>query len=150
MFVCYGNICRSPSGEIILRDMVAKKGCEEEFVISSAATSAEEIRNGVGNPMYRPMVRELESHGYTVGDKRAVQLQLSDYDKYDLFIGMDGENIKNMKRILGGDPEGKVCRMMDFTDRGGDVADPWYTRDFGAAYRDIRDGCEGLLRKLGK
>ena len=145
MFVCYGNICRSPSAEIIFRDMVEKAGLSDRFVIASSATSTEEIWNGVGNPVYGPMARELESHGYTVGDKRAVQLQRSDYDKYDMFIGMDSSNIRNMKRMLGGDPEGKIRRMMDFTDRGGDVSDPWYSRDFAAAFRDICDGCRGLF-----
>lgn len=145
MFVCYGNICRSPSAEIILRDMVKKHGLEKEFEISSSATSTEEIWNGVGNPVYPPMAKELERHGLSAGDKRAVQLSRSDYDKYDLFIGMDSSNIRNMYRILGGDAEGKIRRLMEYTDRGGDVEDPWYTRDFAAAYDDISEGCKGLL-----
>lgn len=148
MFVCYGNICRSPSAEIILRDMVEKRGLSDRFVIASSATSTEEIRNGVGNPVYPHMAKVLEGHGYDVGDKRAVQLKASDYGKYDLFIGMDSDNIRNMRRILGGDPEGKVRRLMEFTDRGGDVADPWYSRNFEAAYRDIYDGCVGILEEV--
>ena len=148
MFVCYGNICRSPSAEIIFRHMVEKRGLSDSFVIASSATSTEEIRNGVGNPVYPPMAKVLEGHGYVVGDKRAVQLKAADYDKYDLFIGMDSDNIRNMKRILGGDPEGKVRRLMDYTDCGGDVADPWYSRDFEAAFRDVYDGCAGLLEVL--
>ena len=148
MFVCYGNICRSPSAEIILRDMVEKRGRSEHFVIASSATSTEEIWNGVGNPVYPHMAKVLERHGYDVGDKRAVQLKASDYGKYDLFIGMDSDNIRNMRRILGGDPEGKVRRLMEFTDRSGDVADPWYSRDFEAAYRDIYDGCVGILEEV--
>ncbi|MBE6708512.1 MAG: low molecular weight phosphotyrosine protein phosphatase [Ruminococcaceae bacterium] len=145
MFVCYGNICRSPSAEIIFRDMVKKRSIEGDFVIASSATSTEEIWNGVGNPMYPPMVKELERHGYSVGDKRAVQLTYEDYEKYDLFIGMDSSNIRDMHRILKGDPDGKIHRLMDYTSRGGDVADPWYSRDFTAAYLDIYDGCAGLL-----
>lgn len=148
MFVCYGNICRSPSAEVILRDMVKKRGLDNEFVISSSATSTEEIWNGIGNPVYPPMADELERHGLSAGDKRAVQLKKSDYDSYDLFIGMDSSNIRNMHRILGGDPEGKVHKLMEYTDRGGDVADPWYSRDFGAAFRDIYDGCMGLLDRI--
>lgn len=148
MFVCYGNICRSPSAEIILRDMVKKRGVENEFVIASSATSTEEIWNGVGNPVYPPMADELSRHGLSAGDKRAVQLKKSDYDSYDLFIGMDSSNIRNMHRILGGDPEGKVHKLMEYTSRGGDVADPWYSRDFGAAFRDIYDGCVGLLNSI--
>lgn len=148
MFVCYGNICRSPSAEIIFRDMVKKRGLEKDFMIASSATSTEEIWNGVGNPVYPPMAKELESHGYSVGGKRAVQLTLADYDKYDLFIGMDSSNIRDMSRMLKGDPDGKIHRLMEYTDRGGDVADPWYSRDFGAAFRDIYDGCAGLLESF--
>jgi len=148
MFVCYGNICRSPSAEIILRDMVEKRGLSAKFVIASSATSTEEIRNGIGNLLYPPMAKELERHGMSVGDKRAVQLRRDDYNKYDLFIGMDSDNIRNMRRILGGDPEGKIHRLMEYTDRLGDVEDPWYSRDFRAAYDDIFDGCAGLLREL--
>ena len=148
MFVCYGNICRSPSAEIIFRDMVEKVGIADKFLIASSATSTEEIWDGVGNPVYPPMAKELERHGLSVGDRRAVQLQRSDYDKYDLFIGMDSANIRNMHRILGGDPDGKIRKMMDYTGRGGDVSDPWYSRDFAAAYRDIYDGCCGLFEEL--
>ena len=148
MFVCYGNICRSPSAEIIFRDMVKKRGIEKDFTIASSATSTEEIWNGVGNPVYPPMVKELERHGYSAGEKRAVQLTFADYDKYDLFIGMDSSNIRDMHRILRGDPDGKIHRLMEYTVRGGDVADPWYSRDFGAAFRDIYDGCAGLLENL--
>lgn len=148
MFVCYGNICRSPSAEMIFRDMVEKRGLSDSFVIASSATSTEEIWNGVGNPVYPPMAKVLEGHGYVMGDKRAVQLKAEDYDRYDLFIGMDSSNIRNMRRILRSDPEGKVRRLMDYTDRGGDVADPWYSRDFEAAFRDIYDGCTGLLGEI--
>ncbi len=145
MFVCHGNICRSPMAEFIFKDMAEKAGLAERFAVSSSATSTEEIRNGVGNPVYPPAKRELALHGLTCEGKRAVQLTRADYDKYDLFIGMDSANIRNMHRILGGDPEGKIRKLMDYTRRGGDVADPWYTDRFDVTYRDIEDGCRGLL-----
>ena len=150
LFVCHGNICRSPMAEFIFGDMIAKRGLENEFYIASSATSTEEIFHGVGNPVYPPARRELERHGIGCDGKRAVQLQRSDYEKYDLLIGMDNANIRNMHRILGGDPEGKIHRLMDFTARGGEVADPWYSDRFDIAYRDISDGCEGLLASLLK
>ncbi|MBO5295829.1 MAG: low molecular weight phosphotyrosine protein phosphatase [Clostridia bacterium] len=115
----------------------------------SSATSTEEIWNGVGNPVYPPARAELEKHGILCNGKRAVQLQKSDYEKYDLFIGMDSANIRNMHRLLGGDPDGKIHKLMEFTSRGGDVADPWYSERFDVAYRDIYDGCQGLMRSLG-
>ena len=150
LFVCHGNICRSPMAEFIFGDMIAKRGLENEFYIASSATSTEEIFHGVGNPVYPPARRELERHGIGCDGKRAVQLQRSDYEKYDLLIGMDNANIRNMHRILGGDPEGKIHRLMDFTARGGEVADPWYSDRFDIAYRDISEGCEGLLASLLK
>ncbi len=145
MFVCHGNICRSPMAEFILRDMLKKAGLAERVTVASSATSTEEIWNGVGNPVYPPARRELALHGLTWEGKRAVQLTQADYDKYDLFIGMDAANIRNMHRILGGDPEGKIRKLMDYTERGGDVADPWYTDRFDVTYRDIEAGCRGLL-----
>ena len=148
MFVCHGNICRSPMAEFIFKDMVQKQGIADDFVVSSSATSTEEIWNGIGNPVYPPAKAELAKHGLTCEGKRAVQLQKSDYDKYDYFIGMDSANIRNMKRIFGSDSEHKISKLMDYTDRGGDVADPWYSRRFDVAYRDIYDGCKGLLEKL--
>ena len=141
LFICHGNICRSPMSEFILRDMVAKRGIADQFEIASAATSREEI----GNPVYPPAKAELEKHGLSCDGKRAVQLQKNDYDKYDLFIGMDSANIRNMLRIFGGDPAGKVHKLMDYTPRGGDVADPWYSERFDVAYRDIYEGCKALL-----
>ena len=148
MFVCHGNICRSPMAEFILKKMVADKGIADRFVIASCATSTEEIWGDIGNPVYPPARAELKKHGIFCEDKRAVQLKKGDYDQYDLFIGMDSYNIRNMQRILGGDPKGKIRKLMDYTDRGGDVADPWYSDRFDIAYRDIYDGCKALLESL--
>lgn len=148
MFVCHGNICRSPMAEFIFRDMIKRNGLSNDISVSSSATSTEEIWGDIGNPVYPPAKAELAKHGLSCEGKRAVQLQKSDYDKYDLFIGMDKANIRNMQRILGGDPDGKIRKLMEYTDRGGDVADPWYSGRFDVAYRDIYDGCEGLLRSI--
>lgn len=148
MFVCHGNICRSPSAEFIMKKLVAEKSLSDKFFISSCATSTEEIWNGIGNPVYPPMKKELESHGIDCSGKRAVQLKKEDYEEYDYFIGMDSANIRNMHRILGGDPKGKISKLMDFTKKGGDVADPWYSERFDIAYRDILEGCTALFEKL--
>ena len=145
MFVCHGNICRSPMAEFIFRDMVRVTRLEHILAVASSATSTEEIWNGIGNPVYPPAKAELLKHGLTCEGKRAVQLTAADYDRYHLFVGMDSANIRNMHRILGGDPQGKIHKLMDFTARGGDVADPWYSRRFDVAYRDIEAGCRGLL-----
>ena len=136
--------------EFIFKKMVAERGLSSEFEIRSAATSGEEIFGGVGNPVYPPAMAELAKHGIVPTGKRAVQLKSSDYEKYDLFVGMDSANIRNMHRILGGDPEGKIRKLMNYTSRPGDVADPWYSDRFDIAYRDIFDGCEGLLKELTK
>ena len=133
--------------EFILKDMVRKKGFADEFVIASSATSTEEIWGNTGNPVYPPAKAELAKHGISCEGKRAVQLQKSDYEKYDLFIGMDSMNIRNMHRILGGDPDGKIRKLKDYTG-GGDVADPWYSGRFDITWRDIYDGCEALLESL--
>lgn len=148
LFVCHGNICRSPMAEFIFRDLARKAGCESEFLISSCATSTEEIWNGIGNPVYPPAKAELARHGISCEGKRARQLQRDDYEAYDLLIGMDFANIRNMHRLLGGDPKSKINRLMDYTSRPGDVADPWYTDRFDVTYRDILEGCEALLREL--
>lgn len=148
MFVCHGNICRSPMAEFIFKDMVEKRGISDGFVIASSATSTEEIWDGVGNPVYPPAKKELAKHGLSCFGKRAVHLQKSDYDKYDYFIGMDTANTYGMRRIFGCDPENKISKLMDYTPRGGDVADPWYSRRFDIAYNDIYEGCEALLKKL--
>lgn len=148
MFVCHGNICRSPMAEFILKNMVKKKGLQENFAICSSATSTEEIWNGVGNPVYPPARAVLESHGIDPAGKRAVQLNKSDYEKYDLFIGMDRANIRNMRRIFGGDSKGKIHKLMEYTHSTADVSDPWYTRDFDRCYNDIYKGCKALLKSL--
>ena len=148
MFVCHGNICRSPLAEFIFKDLVKKQGIADRFVIASSATSTEEIWNEIGNPVYPPAKEELAKHGLSCNGKRAVQLKKSDYDQYDLFIGMDSANIRNMLRIFGGDPDGKVRRMMDYTNRGGDVADPWYSDRFDVAYQDILESCTALLETV--
>ena len=148
MFVCHGNICRSPMAEFILKNMIVQNGTENNFFVTSSATSTEEIWNGIGNPVYPPAREELARHGIECREKRAVQLQKSDYEKYDLFIGMDSANIRNMHRIFGGDPNNKIHKLMEYTSRGGDVADPWYSDRFDIAYRDIYDGCEALLKEL--
>ncbi len=150
MFVCHGNICRSPMAEFILKHLLKEKELLTQFEVRSSATSTEEIWNGVGNPVYPRAREELRRHGICCEGKRAVQLQKSDYEKYDLFIGMDRANISNMHRIFGGDPEQKIHKMMDYTARPGDVADPWYSDRFDVTYRDIYEGCVGLLASLAE
>ena len=145
LFVCHGNICRSPMGEFVMKDLVRKAGLEEHFHIESAATSTEEI----GNPIYPPAARKLRAEGVAVGNHRAVQLRKADYDKYDLLLCADSANIRNSLRILGGDPEGKLRRLLEYTPRPRDIADPWYTDNFDETYEDVCEGCEGLLKELG-
>ena len=148
LFVCHGNICRSPMAEFIFKDMLRQAGKTDDFFVSSSATSSEEIWNGRGNPVYPPARAELAKHGLSCDGKYAVQLCKSDYDEYDLFVGMDDKNIRNMHRIFNTDPEGKVHKLMDYTERGGDVADPWYSDRFDVAYMDIYEGCRALLLRL--
>ena len=147
MFVCYGNICRSPMAEFVLRDLAVKNKVSDKFYIASSATSTEEIPNGIGRPVYAPVQELLRSKGIDPSGKRAVQSKNTDYGKYDLFIGMDDMNIRNRKRILGGDPEGKVHKMCEYFGGTKDVDDPWYTRNFEIAYQEIYAGCEGLIEK---
>lgn len=144
MFVCHGNICRSPTAEFIMKDLVKKEYPEAGIYIASSATSTEEI----GNPVYPPAKAELNRRGIPCGGKRAVQLKKSDYDKYDMFIVMDGNNMRNIMRIFGSDPDGKVRKLLDFTDRGGDISDPWYSGRFDIAFDDIYSGCAGLLKYI--
>ena len=150
MFVCHGNICRSPMAEFILKKMVSERGLENAFSIASSATSSEEIYRGVGNPIYPPARRELERHGVAYESRRAVQLVSDDYDKYDMFVGMDSANVRNIHRIFGSDKDRKIFKLMEFTSRGGDVADPWYSDRFDIAFDDIYDGCEALLNSILK
>ena len=144
LFVCHGNICRSPMAEFVMKNLVKKAGLENQFHIESAATSTEEI----GNPVYPPARRKLEEHGIDCTGKTARQLRNEDYDQYDLLIGMDRANLRNMHRICGGDYDGKMHLLLDYTDRPGDIADPWYTDDFETTWRDVLAGCEGLLKQI--
>jgi len=150
LFVCHGNICRSPMAEFIMKDLVEREGLSDQFLIESAATSSEEVWNGVGNPVYPPARAELSKHGISCKGKRARVLVRDDYGRYDYLIGMESVNMRNMKRILGGDPEGKLSKMLDYTSRGGDIDDPWYTGDFAGVYRQISSGCKGLLDHLNE
>lgn len=145
LFICHGNICRSPMAEFVFKDLAERRGVSDRFFVASAATSTEEIVCGVGNPVYPPARAELKRHGITCEGKRAVQLQKSDYDKYDLLLAMDEKNLYWIDRILGGDPEGKVKKLLSFAGRDGDIADPWYTGCFDVTYRDVLEGCEALL-----
>ncbi|MBP5432527.1 low molecular weight protein-tyrosine-phosphatase [Ruminococcus sp.] len=144
MFVCHGNICRSPMAEFIMKNLVTDAGLSDRFYIASSATSTEEL----GNPVYPPARSELAKHDIGCSGKTAVQLRKSDYDRYDYFIGMDTANIRNMNRIFGSDRDGKIYKLLTFTGRSDDVSDPWYSRKFDTAYADIEEGCKGLLAKL--
>ena len=145
LFVCHGNICRSPMAEFVMKDLVKKAGLTSQFQIASAATSREEI----GNPVYPPARRKLAEHGISCAGKTARQLTRADYGAYDLLIGMDQANLRNMRRICGGDPEGKIHLLLEYADRSGqEVADPWYTGDFEATWQDVLAGCQGLLASL--
>ena len=148
LFICHGNICRSPMAEFIMKDMVKKRGLADEFYIASAATSTEEIWGDRGNPVYPPARKELAKHGLSCDGKYAVQLKREDYAKYDYLIGMDSANIRNMERMCGGDPEGKIYRLLSFAGSSRDVADPWYTRDFKTTYNDVVEGCGALLEYI--
>ncbi len=144
LFVCHGNICRSPMAEFVMRDMVERAGRTGAIAVASAAVSREEL----GNPVYPPARRILAAHGIPCEGHAARQMTAQDYDEYDLLIGMDSSNIARMKRICGGDPDGKISRLLDHTYRPGDVADPWYTGNFEATWRDIEEGCRALLDEL--
>lgn len=144
LFVCHGNICRSPMAEFIMKDLTKKAGLSDQFFIASAATSTEEIGNGV----HRGTREKLASVGISTAGKTAVQIKKSDYKNYDFLIGMDTWNIKNMLRFWGGDPENKIYKLLTFAGSSRDVADPWYTGDFDQTYEDIFAGCQGLLTRL--
>ena len=143
-FICHGNICRSPMAEFVMKNLVKKAGLASQFHIESAATSREEI----GNPVYPLARRKLEEHGINCSGHAARQLTSRDYDEYYLLIGMDSANLRDMHRICGGDYAGKMSLLMDHTARPGNVADPWYTGDFEATWRDVLEGCQGLLKEL--
>ena len=148
LFVCLGNICRSPMAEFIMKSIISESGLSDRFYIASAATSTEEIWNGVGNPVYPPAKRELAKHGISCEGKRAVQITKADYGKYDYILGMEERNIRNILRIVGKDPEHKVKLLLDYSDHPRDIADPWYTGNFESTYRDVVEGCEGFLLYL--
>ena len=147
LFVCHGNICRSPMAEFILKDMVKKQGIADQFIICSAATSTEEIWNGIGNPVYPPARKELAKHGITCNGKRAVQLRKEDYDHYDYLIGMDHNNIRNIERMTGHKGD-KIHLLLEFAGETRDIADPWYSSRFDVTYNDIVTGCEAFLKFL--
>ena len=144
LFVCHGNICRSTMAEFVFKDMVAKKGLSDLFEIASAATSREEI----GNPVHPGTKRILDGLGISCKGKRAVQTTRSDYNYYDYIIGMDSWNMRNMSKIYGGDPDNKLYKLLQFAGKSDDVADPWYTGNFDVTYRDVKAGCEGLLKHI--
>ena len=155
LFVCHGNICRSTMAEFVMKDIVNKAGEADEFHIESAATHTDEIWNGMGSPVYPPARAKLREHGIGtddnelgVSEKRARLTVKRDYENFDYIIGMDSANIRDMNRIYGGDPENKIYKMLDFTDRDGDVADPWYTGNFDATWRDVSEGCHGLFSQI--
>ena len=144
LFICHGNICRSTMAESVMTHLIKERGLESLFSISSAAPSREEI----GNPPHHGTVNKLRQVGIPVIPHWAVQMTKQDYVEYDYLIGMDAANIRNMNRIAGGDPEGKIYKLLTFAGSDRDVADPWYTGDFDATYRDVMAGCEGLLEYL--
>lgn len=144
LFVCHGNICRSPMAEFVMKDLVEKNGVSEEFEIASAATSTEEI----GNPVYPPAKRKLNEHGISCEGKTARQMTKEDYTYYDYIIAMDRINIRNMTKFAGNDPDNKISLLMDFTSHLKDVADPWYTGDFETTWNDVYEGCVGILNRL--
>lgn len=146
LFVCHGNICRSPMAEFVMKDLAEKAGIGDKVYIASAATSSEEI----GSPVHRGTVRELEKRGISCAGKYAVRLEKSDYGYYDYIVGMDLYNLRNMLRLFGGDPENKVRLLMSFAGESRDVDDPWYTHDFETTYRDIAAGCAALTEIVGR
>ncbi len=146
LFVCHGNICRSPMAEYVMKNIVKEEGLEARFEIASAATSFEEI----GNPVYPPARRELKKHGIDCAGHAAKHMERSDYDYYEYIIGMDEQNLRNMRRICGGDPEGKIHLLMSFTGSDAIVDDPWYTGRFSEVYAQIDEGCRALLNQLKK
>lgn len=144
LFICLGNICRSPMAEFVFKDMVRTRGLEGEFYIASAATSTEEI----GNPVHQGTREKLRSLGISTAGKHAVQMKREDYEDYDYLLGMELQNLSNMRLISGGDPEHKMYRLLDFSSLPRDIADPWYTGNFDVTYDDIKEGCQAFLDYL--
>ena len=144
LMVCHGNICRSTMAESVMTYLVKQRHMDNQFYINSAATSREEI----GNTPHHGTVRKLKEVGIPVVPHRATQMTAQDYKEYDYLIGMDTANIRNMNRIAGGDPEGKIYKLLTFAGSGRDVADPWYTGDFDTTYNDVLEGCTAFLNKI--
>lgn len=144
LFVCLGNICRSPMAEFVMKDLVRQMGIEMQFEIASAATSREEV----GNPVYPPARRKLAEHGISCDGKTSRQITIDDYRYYDYIVAMDHSNLRNLKKMLGEDVDNKISLLMDYTTRPADVADPWYTGDFDATWNDVIEGCKGLISTL--
>lgn len=155
LFICHGNVCRSTMAEFVMKDMLKKAGLSKAVEAESAATTSEEVYRGVGNPIYPATLRELKAHGIGTPDnelgvsgKRARKMLPSDYEKFDYLIGMDGENLRDMLAMYRRDPEGKISLLLDFTAAPGEIADPWYTRDFKTTWQQVEAGCRALLTKI--
>ncbi len=146
LFVCHGNICRSPMAEFVMKDLVEKAGRSRKFHIASCATSREEL----GNPVYPPARQKLSEHGISCAGKTARQMQKEDYENFDYIVAMDRYNLRNMAAFVGDDPQGKVSLLLSHAGREGDVADPWYTGDFEATWQDVLAGCRGLLTEIDR
>ncbi len=146
VFVCHGNICRSPMGEFIFKDMVKKRGIEDRFEIWSVAASREEL----GNPVYPPAARRLKQAGIDCKGHCARQIAKNDYEKADYILAAESWNIRNIERVIGEDKDRKIFRLLDFSKKPRDIADPWYTNNFDTAFKDIFEGCESFLEYLGK
>ncbi len=146
LFVCHGNICRSPMAEFVMKEMVKNSGLQERIYIESAATSTEEL----GNPVYPPARRIMAQHGIDCKNKTARQITRTDYDEFDYIVAMDEYNIRNMRRFFGNDPENKVSLLLSWANENREVADPWYTGDFEATWDDVNLGCKALLEQILK
>lgn len=146
MFVCLGNICRSPMAEFVMRDELRRRHLDHLIEVSSGATSYEEY----GNPVYPPAVQKMKREGVTIYPHRATPITKDDYDRYDMFIGMEDYNLRRMRNIFGGDKDSKISKLLDYTSRGGDIADPWYSGNFDTTYRDVVEGVDGLINHLAE
>ena len=146
LFVCHGNICRSPMAEFVLRDMVERQGWAERVAVESAATSTEEI----GNPVHPGTREKLRQAGISCQGKRARQIRPEDYERFDWIVGMDDWNMRNLRRMFPGAPKGKLHKLLDFCGTGSDVADPWYTGNFDATWQDVQRGCREMMKQMEK